>query len=96
VTGWNNFEPWLSRIEAIGPEQLWAIAEAVPPEWYGGDLATIERLMEDLLTRRGRVKDLLAGFRDSTREPFPNWNSRIAITVPRSFVESTVGAKFVM
>ncbi len=38
VTGWRSFEPWLSRVEAMAAEKLWAVAEAVPPEWYGGDL----------------------------------------------------------
>ena len=96
VTGWDSFEPWMSRIEKIGPEQLWAIAEAVPPEWYGGDVTTFERLMEELLARRGRVKDLVAGFRDSSREPFPNWDRRVTIAVPRRLTESTGAAKFVM
>src|ERR1700744_1756677 len=50
VTGWSSFEPWLSRIEKFDAAKLWAIAEEVPPEWYGGDLGTIERLMEQLLT----------------------------------------------
>ena len=45
VTGWQSFEPWLSRVEAMPAEKLWAIAEAVPPEWYGGDLSQIEQLM---------------------------------------------------
>ena len=37
VTGWESFEPWLSRMEAMAAETLWEIAEEVPPEWYGGD-----------------------------------------------------------
>ena len=36
VTGWASFEPWLSRIENLAPETAWAIAETIPPEWYGG------------------------------------------------------------
>ncbi len=35
-----------------GAETLWGIAEAVPPEWYGGDPALMERLMERLLEAR--------------------------------------------
>jgi len=96
VTGWSDFEPWLSRIEAIDAEQLWAIADGVPPEWYGGDPSSIERLMEKMLLRRGKVRDLVLAFRDSSREPFPMWNKRDMVPVPRLFAEHAGTAKFVM
>jgi hypothetical protein len=95
VTGWPSFEPWLSRIEQMEGDTIWNIADVVPPEWYGGDMATIERLLEQLLRRRGRVRELIASFRDSNREPFPMWEKRASIVVPRQFVEGTAG-KFVM
>lgn len=75
VTGWESFEPWLSRIEGFRGEALGAIAEQVPPAWYGGDPGTLERLLETLLERRKEVRALLAAFRDSGREPFPRWSS---------------------
>ena len=96
IHGWDSFEPWLSRLETLNANQLWAIAEAVPPAWYGGDLATIERLMEQLLHRRGKVRDLIAAVRDSTREPFPNWNKRVALAVPSHFDPGPAAGKFVM
>jgi hypothetical protein len=96
VTGWESFEPWLSRVEAMRAETLWQIAEAVPPEWYGGDTAVIERLMEQMLARRSRVRDLIASFRDSDREPFPMWDSAKKIVVPRQFAEAGGASKFVM
>jgi hypothetical protein len=96
VGGWQDFEPWLSRLEQMDPQVLWAIAEAVPPEWYGGDLATIERLMEALLHRRARIREFIAAFRDSDREPFPNWEKRISISVPRQFAQPGIALKFVM
>jgi hypothetical protein len=96
VTGWGSFEPWLSRMEALEPGTLWEIAEAVPPEWYGGDLGTIERLMEQMLARRGRIRELIGAFRESTREPFPNWSAVGKMVVPRQFVESNGMSKFVM
>ncbi|HEV2278734.1 MAG TPA: HipA family kinase [Acidobacteriaceae bacterium] len=73
VTGWESFEPWLSRIETFAAEKVWEIAETIPPEWYEGDAAAIEQLAEKLLERRGRVRDLITGFRESSRQPFPNW-----------------------
>ena len=96
VTGWASFEPWLSRLETLGESKLWAVAEAVPPEWYGGDPAAIEGLMEALLARRGRVRELIAGFRDSSREPFPNWAQTVSVVVPRQFEPRASASKFVM
>jgi hypothetical protein len=73
VRGWESFEPWLSRVEEFPASTLGRIAEQVPPEWYGGDPRTIERLMEQLLERRSRVRELIDAFRRSDRAPFPNW-----------------------
>ncbi len=73
VTGWASFEPWLSRIENLAPETAWAIAEIIPPEWYGGELSALELLMDRLLARRARVRELIVGFGESARRPFPNW-----------------------
>ena len=94
VTGWKSFEPWLSRIESMAAETLWATAGIVPPEWYG-DMAALERLMEQLLARRGRVRELIASFRDSNREPFPLWEKTLSVPVPRQFAADVPG-KFVM
>ncbi|GGG65982.1 hypothetical protein GCM10011585_04730 [Edaphobacter dinghuensis] len=96
VTGWKSFEPWLSRIENMDAGVLWEIAEAVPPEWYGGDTAVIERLMEQMLTRRSRVRELIALFRDSDRDPFPMWDTGKRIVVPTQFAAAGVASKFVM
>jgi hypothetical protein len=85
VRGWDSFEPWLSRIERFEAERLWAIAEEVPPGWYGGDLRTIERLMEQLLERRARVRELIDSFRGSDRRPFPNWGASKGIASPGRF-----------
>jgi hypothetical protein len=73
VTGWASFEPWLSRIENLAPETAWAIAEIIPPEWYGGDLSALELMIDRLLARRARVRELIVGFGESARRPFPNW-----------------------
>ena len=85
VRGWESFEPWLSRVEEFAAGALWAIAEAVPPEWYGGDVAVIERLMETMLVRRSKVRELIVAFRESGRAPFPNWGVAKSVVVPRSF-----------
>lgn len=96
ITGWASFEPWLSRIESFAPDALWRIAEAVPPEWYGGDVRTLEQLMETMLVRRTRVRDLVMAFRDSDRNPFPNWGSTLQVVVPRTPALEATASKFVM
>ena len=78
VTGWESFEPWLSRVEGLKEEVLGAIAEQIPTEWYGGDPADLQRLLEGLAGRRKRVRDMLLAFRDSSRSPFPRWGLRRA------------------
>jgi hypothetical protein len=88
VAGWQAFEPWLLRIETMPAETVWAAAGEIPPEWYGGDLSSMEALVETLLVRRSRVRALIEDFRRSDRNPFPNWGpaeggeTKIAWTQP--------------
>ena len=96
VTGWSSFEPWISRVESMDERTLWEIAESVPPEWYGGDTTVIERLMERMLHRRGRVRELIAAFRDSDRQPFPKWEARERIVVPGSIQTGENASRFLM
>ncbi len=87
VTGWDSFEPWLTRIETIDPAAVWEIAGSVPPEWYGGDLGVLELLMEQLLARRCRLRELIVQFRESSRHPFPNWGKAAEELSKKSFPE---------
>jgi len=87
VTGWESFEPWLSRIESLAPETVWAIGETIPPDWYGFDLSALEALLERLLARRARVRELIVAFRESSRRPFPNWGEVKQKVLRESFPE---------
>ena len=73
VTGWESFEPWLTRLETMPEETVWAAANEVPPEWYGGDIADMEGLVEKLLKRRSRIRESIEMFGESDRKPFPLW-----------------------
>ena len=75
ILGWNSFEPWLSRLETLAADVVWAAANEVPPEWYGGDLSDMEALVERLLARRSRIRELIEAFAKSDRKPFPNWGA---------------------
>lgn len=74
VRGWESFEPWLMRVETMEEDVIWRIAGEVPPEWYGGEWDEMERLARTLIERRSRVRELIEGFRVSSRHPFPLWN----------------------
>jgi hypothetical protein len=73
VTGWEAFEPALTRAEEADPIDLWRCAEPIPPEWYGDDYAALNRMVESLYQRRRVIRDLINAFRNSSRNPFPNW-----------------------
>ena len=73
IAGWESFEPWLTRLETMAAETVWAAANDVPPEWYGGDISEMEALVEKLLARRSRIRELIEEFGKSDRAPFPKW-----------------------
>ena len=81
ITGWESFDPWLTRVEEMAEETLWSIAEVVPPVWYGGNTADLEKLVQQMHRRRSRVRDLVLSFRDSDRSPFPNWGRKVMVPV---------------
>ena len=73
IIGWESFEPWLTRMETMSADTIWEAANEVPPEWYGGDLGEMEALVEKLLARRSRIRELIEGFGRSDRKPFLKW-----------------------
>lgn len=73
IGGWDDFEPWLGKVESMADEIVWSIAESVPPIWYGGDVREMERLTRELLARRSRIREWIVQFRECGRNPFPKW-----------------------
>ncbi len=73
VTGWESFEPWLTRLLSMDWCDAQALAERIPLAWYARDAAALDRLIHELGRRRGRVKELIQGVRQSSRNPFPHW-----------------------
>jgi hypothetical protein len=73
VTGWQSFEPALLNVEQMNIDDLWRIAAEIPAEWYEHDSEAITRLIETLHERRSHIRELITSFRNSTRNPFPNW-----------------------
>jgi hypothetical protein len=95
ISGWGSFEPWLSRMETMPEETAWAAANDVPPEWYGGDVTEMEALVEKLLARRSRIRELIDGFRGSERAPFPNWGKGDGEKLRGAWEESLDGGRMV-
>lgn len=75
VTGWEAFEPALTRAEEMGSDAIWRCAEDIPEEWYEGDRDDLHRLVEALYSRRSLIRGLISIFRESARKPFPNWGA---------------------
>jgi hypothetical protein len=77
ITGWESFEPWLSRIESFSESLLWPLVDQIPSEWYDSAADELEQLLSRLLERRSGVRDLILSLKNSSRNPFPKW-SRLA------------------
>ncbi len=75
VSGWESFEPWLSRVESFSSQTVREIAGEIPPEWIENDWPALEKLMEAIVERRSQVRQLITAFRNSSRQPFPQWES---------------------
>src|SRR5713101_6788521 len=73
VTGWESFEPALSRAEGMDAQAIRRCAADIPGEWYEGDRVGLERLVETLCHRRPTLRKLIGEFRRSSRNPFPKW-----------------------
>ena len=73
ATGWGEFEPALTIAEEMDADAIWRCAIDIPEEWYEGDRDGLHRLVEALYHRRCLVRRLISIFRESGRNPFPNW-----------------------
>jgi hypothetical protein len=73
VTGMESFEPWLSRVEHFPLEVLDRAMRGIPPQWIAGEEDALERLLESLMKRRGKIRGLLEDVRRSNVNPFLNW-----------------------
>lgn len=74
IAGWQDFEPWIGRIEHFPEEQMDLAMKGLPPEWVAGDEAALEDLLALLLERRGRIRHIVEDtvLRLGT-EWFPAW-----------------------
>ena|SRR6185437_2514372 len=78
VIGWQSFRPWLERLEHLNEGALYAAGSEIPKEWYG-KREDLEQLLDRLLRRRSRVRELIWVTRNSPRTPFKNWHENGAM-----------------
>lgn len=76
VTGWDAFEPALTRAEEMSLDEIWSVARQIPEEWYEHDGEGLRKITEELYRRRSKIRGLITDFRESPRNPFPNWENR--------------------
>ncbi|HZU32734.1 MAG TPA: HipA family kinase [Candidatus Angelobacter sp.] len=87
VCGWESFQPWLGRIEKFDPAAIHRIAETIPPDWTGQDWGALEGLVEKIVERRAKVRELITAFRNSSRRPFPAWDAAKAVSAQSPVVQ---------
>jgi hypothetical protein len=75
VKGWDDFEPALSQAEAITSSELKWLVDGLPAAWWANspDRRPLLALLGELSNRRSKIRDLITDFKDSSRNPFPNW-----------------------
>ncbi len=74
IRGMEAFAPWFERIERMAKgDVLDELASEIPPEWYDGDSAALDELLERLRRRPVRLPNLIEDARKSYRQPFRNW-----------------------
>jgi hypothetical protein len=81
VSGWESFEPALSRAESMDEETIWRCAADIPAEWYEDNRDGLECLVQQLVRRRRHIRKLINDFRTSPRKPFPNWKDSMSVAV---------------
>ncbi len=73
VSSFNDFEPWLERVQHFPEKVLDDAWKSIPPEWLDGDEQQLERTLVQLLRRRARVKHMIDDLRLSNANPFSSW-----------------------
>ncbi len=73
ITGWDSFEPWLTRIREMQWDAAVRQAEGIPLAWYDGADDELDRLLQTLDQRRRRLHEMLDAVRRCSRKPFPRW-----------------------
>jgi hypothetical protein len=81
VTGWDSFDPFLSNLILTSPDDLHRATHDLPFGWSDEYAIELDSLVESLLQRRSRIRQLVAQARDQVPDLFPNWMRRAFVPV---------------
>ena len=73
VRSLDSFQPWLDLVENFPVEVIDSAWKEIPRAWIVDDEEALEQLLEKLLKRRPRVKDLISESRKHRGNAFVNW-----------------------
>lgn len=76
VESLDSFQPWLDMIENFPIAIIDAAWKEIPRAWLDGDETLLEDMLEGLLKRRSRVRDLLEDLPKKRTAAFPNWKKK--------------------
>lgn len=65
----DDFEPWATRVQHFPDAVLDRALRRIPPDWIEGEEEELERLLEGLLRRSKRIRELI----EQSQAIFPNW-----------------------
>lgn len=73
VRGLDDFEPWLSQVASMPPEVLDQARRRIPARWLEGESAELDRLLDQLWSRRRDVAERIRLCREARPAWFPAW-----------------------
>ena len=73
VRSLDSFQPWLGMIEHFPVEVIDSAWKQIPRVWLDGDEDALEQLLENLLKRRARVRELILEVQRKRSNVFQNW-----------------------
>jgi hypothetical protein len=76
VMGWDSLDPFLSNLILASPDDLYRATQDLPFGWSNEHSGDLNELVESLLQRRSRIRQLIAQTRDEVPDLFPNWTRR--------------------
>lgn len=85
VTGWDSFDPVLSNLILTSPDDLYNATQELPLGWSHEYRNELDRLVESLLLRRSRIRQLITQTRDQIPGLFPNWIRRAFVSTQHRF-----------
>ncbi len=78
VRGYEDFEPYLSRLTTIRTDELQRIGQEIPPIWYEHSPSLLDSLVESVAMRRSKIVDVLWDIREHKPESFPAWKPTVS------------------